>query len=553
MVSQCRLFLGLLCVGVMIAAGGAYAQTDSGRIALVIGNGNYPDADVPLAQPPRDARTLSEELKRNNFDVTVLENITKEQMRRALDAFYAKIRPGAAALFFFSGYGIQSERETYMLPLNAQVWSERDVRNDGFSLDKVLAEMNARGAGVKIAVLDAARRNPFERRFRGVSLGLAPANLPREALVMYSASPGSIVSDPDSALLVSELLKEMRAPDLTAAQIFDRTRIGVSRASRNEQVPWISSSLVEDFYFNRASRPAPGTASASPPIVPPPVADPLPRPVAQPPVVPPPVAAPRPLPAPSIAEPAKPIDPEADSKRDYETAERVNTKKAFEDFLAKHPSGFYAALGRDRLKRFGDEPEPASRPPSSSSASLPPPAPSRPTPPPAPANAADMRRIEELDRAIRLKPSDADNFYKRGQLHAKRRDYDRALGDFDQAIRLNPKDVEAFNNRCYIRAVLGQGHTAVADCDEALRLRPNYPYALDSRGFAHLKIGDYSRAIADFTAALRTDPKNAHALFGRGKAKIQNGDAAGGRADVSAAQAIQSDIGDEYASFGLGL
>ena len=545
-VSQYRIFPGLLLVALTIfGVAGAPAQTDSGRIALVIGNGNYPDADVPLAQPPRDARTLSDELKRNNFDVTVLENITKEQMRRALDAFYTKIRPGTVALFFFSGYGIQSERETYILPLNAQVWSERDVRNDGFSLDKVLAEMNARGAGVKIAVLDASRRNPFERRFRGVSSGLAPANLPREALVMYSASPGSIVSDPDSALLVSELLKEMRAPDLTAAQIFDRTRIGVSRASRNEQVPWISSSLVEDFYFNRASRPSSGAASA-PPLI----ADPLPRPIAQP-----PAAEPRPLPSPSIAEPAKPIDPEADSKRDYETAERTNTKKAFEDFLAKHPSGFYAALGRDRLKRFGDEPAPAPRPPSSSSASLPPStsAPSRPTPPPAPSNAADTRRLEELDRAIRLKPSDADNFYKRGQLHAKRRDYDRALNDFDQAIRLNPKDVEAFNNRCYIRAVLGQALSAVADCDEALRLRPNYPYALDSRGFAHLKVGDYSRAIADFTAALRTDPKNAHALFGRGKAKMQNGDPTGGRADVSAAQSIQPDIGDEYASFGLGL
>jgi regulator of sirC expression with transglutaminase-like and TPR domain len=529
-------------VGAIMLAGGAYAQGDSGRIALVIGNGNYPDADVPLAQPPRDARSLGEELKRNGFDVTVAENITKEQMRRALDAFYAKIRPGTAALFFFSGYGIQSERETYMLPLNAQVWSERDVRNDGFSLDKVLADMNARGAGVKIAVLDASRRNPFERRFRGVSSGLAPANLPRESLVMYSAAPGSIVSDPDSALLVSELLKEMRAPDISAAQIFDRTRIGVSRASRNEQVPWVSSSLIEDFYFGRAPRASSGVASA-----PPPVFDPAPRPIAQPPVI-----EPRPIAPPPAVDLTKPMDVEADIKRDYEAAERINTKKAFEDFLAKHPSGFYAALGRDRLKRFDSDPAPA-RPPSSSSASLPPPAKSATTPPPGPASSADERRMEELDRAIRAKPNDAENYYKRGQLHAKRRDFQRALSDFDQAIRLNPKDVEAFNNRCYIRAVLGQALSAVADCDEALRLRPNYPYALDSRGFAHLKVGDYSRAIADFTAALRTDPKNAHALFGRGKAKMQNGDATGGRADVSAAQSIQPDIGDEYASFGLGL
>jgi tetratricopeptide (TPR) repeat protein len=560
-VNRARFLLFVFALGaVMItAAAELRAQTEpaGARIALLIGNGNYPDADTPLSQPPRDARTFGDELKRNGFDVTIAENATKEQMRRGLEAFYGKIRPGTAAVIFFGGFGIQSDRESYLLPLNAQIWSERDVRNDGFSLDKILAEMNARGAGVKIAVVDASRRNPFERRFRGVSLGMAPANLPRETIVMYSASPGSLVSDADSRLFVSEMIKEMRAPDLTVAQIFDRTRIGVSRASRNEQVPWISSSLVEDFYFNRAARPAtPGpSASLPPPVVEPPRPSiPSPPPVAQP--------APAPVPAPSaVIEPAKPIDPEADAKRDYEAAERLNTRKAFQDFLAKHPTGFYAALGRDQLNRLPEAapaPTPAPAPAKPAApppvAALPPkPAPSTPAPPPAPTQSEDDRRIAELDRTISQKPEDADSYYRRGQLYAKKRDFDRALKDFDQAIRLNPKDVEAYNNRCYIRAALGQALAAVADCDEALRLRPNYPYALDSRGFAHLKIGEYSRAIADFTAALRTDPKNAHALYGRGKAKMQLGDAAGGRADIAAAQSIQSDIADEYARFGLGL
>ena len=78
------------------------------------------------------------------------------------------------ALVFFSGYGIQSSRQSYMVPVDAQIWTEADVRRDGFSLETVLNELNGRGAGVKIALLDASRRNPFERRFRSFSAGLAP-------------------------------------------------------------------------------------------------------------------------------------------------------------------------------------------------------------------------------------------------------------------------------------------------------------------------------------------------------------------------------------------
>ena len=48
---------------------------------------------------------------------------------------------------------------------------------------------------------------------------------------------------------MQELLKEIRVPDLMAEETLNRTRVGVTRASRSEQVPWISSSLAEDFSF----------------------------------------------------------------------------------------------------------------------------------------------------------------------------------------------------------------------------------------------------------------------------------------------------------------
>src|SRR5712671_5585883 len=250
---------------------------DADRFALVIGNAKYPDAEAPLREPINDARDVAGELKRNGFNVDVGENLTGDAMHRAFDRLYGHIKPGSIALIFFSGFGVQSSRQSYMIPVDAQIWTEADVRRDGFSLETVLGEINSRGAGVKIALIDASKRNPFERRFRSFSAGLAPVIAPNGTLVMYSAALSSVISDNgrDRSLFVQELLKEIRVPDLMAEETLNRTRVGVTRASRSEQVPWISSSLAEDFSFIPGARPQPPTQVA---VATPPRLDPTPPP-----------------------------------------------------------------------------------------------------------------------------------------------------------------------------------------------------------------------------------------------------------------------------------
>src|SRR5215468_3350977 len=108
------------------------------RYALVIGNAKYPDADAPLKEPINDARDVADELKRDGFAVEIGENLTGDAMRRAFERLYGKIRPGSVALIFFSGFGIQSNRQSYLIPVDAQIWTEADVRRDGFSLEAVL-------------------------------------------------------------------------------------------------------------------------------------------------------------------------------------------------------------------------------------------------------------------------------------------------------------------------------------------------------------------------------------------------------------------------------
>jgi tetratricopeptide (TPR) repeat protein len=159
------------------------------------------------------------------------------------------------------------------------------------------------------------------------------------------------------------------------------------------------------------------------------------------------------------------------------------------------------------------------------------------------------RAIQDYEQSIRLKPS-PQAYFNRGnaQLGASR--YATAIDDYNQAIRLQSDFGPAFDNRCWARAVLGLLKQALADCNEALRLMPNNIGTLDSRAFIFLKTMQLDAAVSDYDAALRTDPKLAFALYGRGLAKLKNEDATG-EVDISAAKALQADIADEYARYGI--
>jgi len=262
----------LLIVGATANLGLAQAQQPAAairpepRMALLIANSNYRDSDVKLPNPVRDARAFAEELRRDGFEVVLKENLGKEDMQRTIDQFAATIPSGATALFYFSGFGIQVNRQNYLIPIDARIWAERDVQQDGISVERVLDQIQAKGVKVLLLIIDASRKNPFERRFRSYSAGLSATAVPEHTVAISSASLDKADDDVDAnpSLFMSELLKEMRAPrSSTAEQVFLRARNGVARASKGDRVPWISSSLTDDFYFNRPS----ADASASPPPV----------------------------------------------------------------------------------------------------------------------------------------------------------------------------------------------------------------------------------------------------------------------------------------------
>src|SRR6266849_169766 len=200
------------------------------KVALVIGNGHYPDANAPLAQPINDARALTAALRGNGFDVDVVEDASKDDMGRAIDRLKSKIKPDSVVMLFFGGYGVQVGRESYMIPVDAAIWKEADVRRQGFSVESVLDVMQAQGARAKLVVIDASRRNPYERRFRAFSHGLAPITAPDKALILTSATPGKVADDSESAnsVLMSELLTNLTAQSASGAEtVFNNTRIAI--------------------------------------------------------------------------------------------------------------------------------------------------------------------------------------------------------------------------------------------------------------------------------------------------------------------------------------
>ncbi|HLZ05901.1 MAG TPA: caspase family protein [Bradyrhizobium sp.] len=395
------------------------------KVALVIGNARYPDNDVVMNDVTNDSQDMADELKRDGFDVERAVNLTGDGMRQALDRFYAKIQSGGVALLFFDGFGIQTARQTYLLGVDAPIWEKKDVAHDGFNLESIIQEMSNRGALVKIAIIDAARRNPFERRIRRYSAGLAPAVTPSNTLVIYSTALGSVISSArtDHGLFVSELLREIRAPGTTAEQAFRNTQAGVVSVTRGEQVPWLSSSMTTDFAFFGGPAPIPTPGPLPGP-------GPGPGPGPQPPAC---VAA--------APEPPPSADELANDPKIQELTRRIQQNPG--DRIAYYKRGQLYAIKR-----------------------------------------AYALAVTDFDQAIRLNVRDAEAYNNRCWTRAATNDLLNALRDCNQALRLKPELYDALDSRGLVNLRLGRYQEAISDYNASLQQNPHSSSSMFGRGLA---------------------------------------------------------------------
>jgi uncharacterized caspase-like protein len=137
------------------------------RKALVIGNANYEEGQ--LQNSLNDAKDIAEALRKLRFEVILVQNLDLRSMEAAINDFSRQLRKGGVGVFYYAGHGVQVEEENYLIPLNAKLLNEKDLRYKAVALGKVLNAMEAAENGingVNIVILDACRDNPFYRFYR---------------------------------------------------------------------------------------------------------------------------------------------------------------------------------------------------------------------------------------------------------------------------------------------------------------------------------------------------------------------------------------------------
>jgi hypothetical protein len=223
----------------------------SDHVALLIANSNYPDADVSLPEVAAGAESLANVLHSRGFVVNVLRDATHAGITEAIDRLKAEARPGSVVLVYFGGFGVQSRGQNYIIPVDAKIWEERDVRRYGVDVEEVLSELSRSGARERIALVDASRRNPYERRFREYSHGLAPIGEDANSIVITSRPPDQLGEDAGTLPnhFANALAAEIGPSSLPVEEIL-AARAAASLGDRREQdhsgAPVASTSNVND-------------------------------------------------------------------------------------------------------------------------------------------------------------------------------------------------------------------------------------------------------------------------------------------------------------------
>ncbi len=223
------------------------------KLALVVGNSNYPDA--PLSNPVNDARAMTIALRELGFTVITRENANLRSMQSGIREFGDKLRAGGVGVFYYAGHGMQIKGNNYLIPIGSTIEREDEVAYGSIDAQAVLDKMDSAGNGSNFMILDACRNNPFIRNTRSGKAGLAQMDAPVGTLVSFATSPGAVASDGDgvNGLYTTHLLDALKQPGLKAEDVFKRVRAAVRRDSKGAQVPWEATSLEGDFYFRPAA------------------------------------------------------------------------------------------------------------------------------------------------------------------------------------------------------------------------------------------------------------------------------------------------------------
>jgi hypothetical protein len=285
------------------------------RVALVIGNGAY--ARVPhLPNPVHDAEDVAAALKRSGFEIMVVTDLDKAGMDEAMIKFTRAARTADVAIFYYTGHALQFGGINYLVPVDAQLNDEADLRRM-VRVDDVIADMQP-ARNLRILVLDSCRDNPLAEQLKrsigtarsaSVGRGLAKIDSPEGMIIAYATQSGRTADDGDgrNSPYTTAFLKNVGTKE-EIGTIFRRISADVYQTTHQAQLPELSLSLIGEFYLNGKLQ-----ITATP------------------------------------AQTSAPVDPCVAASDHWKSAEAINTKGAYEDHLARFPTCSFTSLARTRI------------------------------------------------------------------------------------------------------------------------------------------------------------------------------------------------------------
>src|SRR5258708_943993 len=262
------LIFSLLCM--MLSASAANAER---RVAFVVGNGAYKNV-AQLPNPPVDAKAMASVLRNVGFDVVEGTNLTRDKMTEKLLDFGKKAQGADVAVFFYAGHGIAISGTNYLLPVDADIKSEMDVKlgaaiNIDLTLDQTMSD-----AKVKLVFLDACRDNPFAAKIKSnsatrsvaVGAGLAEMKSGEGTLIAFATGPGQTALDGQEGTnspFTRALIANITSPGVEIQQAMTKVRAQVNEETNKGQLPWGHTNLIGSVYLNPAAAPAANAAAAT--------------------------------------------------------------------------------------------------------------------------------------------------------------------------------------------------------------------------------------------------------------------------------------------------
>jgi uncharacterized caspase-like protein len=266
-----RIVAALLSVLVGVLFTVTTASADR-RVAFVVGNGAY-KAVPALPNPTIDSKAMASALRNVGFEVVEGNNLTRDTMTAKLLEFGQKAQGADIAVFYYAGHGIAVNGTNYLLPIDADLKSEMDVKLGAAINIDVTLEQTMGDAKVKLVFLDACRDNPFANKIRAgaktrsvnVATGLAEMKSAEGTLIAFATGPGQTAQDGQAGTnspFTRALLAHITQPGAEIQQAMTKVRAQVNDETRKEQLPWGHTNLIGAVYLNPTGAPATATAAA---------------------------------------------------------------------------------------------------------------------------------------------------------------------------------------------------------------------------------------------------------------------------------------------------